>query len=149
MPGKKTFTVRRALLKNRITLLFIVLAVSLAFSWLQHSSAARQSSAADNQPPVLSVPDKQDGKANTNINFTVVATDPDSLGRVSITADDLPAGASFEIVAMTGNSRVGEFSWVPTAADAGRSYIVTFTASDGELSDTGQVTIHVAEAPSL
>jgi putative Ig domain-containing protein len=97
----------------------------------------------DNQPPVLSVPGEQDGKANTKIKFTVVASDPDSLGRISITADGLPPGASFETVAMTSNSKIGEFSWVPTAADAGSSFIVTFTASDGDLSDTEHVTIHV------
>jgi hypothetical protein len=140
MPSKKTFIARCASLK-RLTLLFIVLTVCLAFSWPQHSSAARQSS--DNQPPVLTVPDKVAGKVGTEISFRVTASDFDFLDPIGIVAEGLPPGANFEIVAMSNNSVLGIFNWTPTAADAGRSFKVYFIASDGELTDTEEVTIQV------
>jgi hypothetical protein len=140
MPGKKTFIARCASLK-RLTLLFIVLTVCLAFSWPQHSSAGRQS--PDNQPPVLSVPDTQVVKANAEIRFNVSATDFDSLGPVGIAVQGLPPGADFEIVAMSNNSTLGTFSWTPTAIEPGSSFKIYFIASDGELTDTEEVTIEV------
>jgi uncharacterized protein (TIGR03437 family) len=105
--------------------------------------------AIDNQPPVLTVPDKQVGKANTEIKFTVSASDFGSFAPIAITADGLPPSANFETVAISNNRTVGTFSWTPTAADTGRSFNVSFTASDGELSDAKQVTIQVVEAAPL
>jgi hypothetical protein len=140
MPGKKTSIARCASLK-RLTLLFIILTACLAFSWLQHSSAARQSS--DNQPPVLTVPDKVVGKVNTEISFRVTASDFDSFGPVGITADGLPPGANFETVAQSNNTTVGIFSWTATAHPPGSSFKIYVLASDGELSDTEEVTIQL------
>src|SRR5262249_55052461 len=39
--------------------------------------------------------------------------------------------------------------WTPAPADTGRSFNVSFTASDGRLSDTKQITIRVVEASPL
>jgi uncharacterized protein (TIGR03437 family) len=105
--------------------------------------------AFDNQPPVLNVPGPQVGKANAEIKFTVSASDFGSFAPISITADGLPPGAHFETVAISNNRTVGAFSWTPTAADTGRSFNISFTASDGQLSDTKQVTIQVVEASPL
>jgi hypothetical protein len=51
----------------------------------------------------------------------VAAYDPEG-GPVSVTAEGLPPGASFE-------PSTGQFSWIPTSSEAG-NYSITFTATD-------------------
>jgi uncharacterized protein (TIGR03437 family) len=103
----------------------------------------------DNQPPVLAVPDTQVGKAGAEIKFTVSASDFGSFAPITITANELPAGAEFTTAVVNNNRTLGSFKWTPTPADTGRSFNVSFTASDGQLSDTKQVTIRVVEAAPL
>ncbi|MCE5272953.1 Ig-like domain-containing protein [bacterium] len=89
-----------------------------------------------NQAPVLStegVPTSTSVTVGGNVNYTFVATDPDS-DPVSYQSSDLPAGASL-------NSGTGLFSWTPTAAGTAS---ITFWATDGSLnSNTHTLTITV------
>ncbi len=73
-------------------------------------------------PPTLSVPGNQTIVAGTWINFTVTAVSLNTGGTVSISATELPAGASF-------NQATGVFSWKPSSSQIG-SYTVVFTAMD-------------------
>lgn len=70
------------------------------------------------------------------LSFQVKATDPDG-DPVSYSATDLPAGASFDPSTRT-------FSWTPNFEQSG-IYQVTLNASDGSLSGSITVTIHVIE----
>src|SRR6266568_3101631 len=73
-------------------------------------------------PPTLSVPGNQTIVAGTWINFTVTAVSLNTGGTVSLSATELPAGASF-------NQATGVFSWKPSSSQVG-SYTVVFTAMD-------------------
>jgi len=95
-----------------------------------------------NSAPVLTVPGAQSGGEGSTIVFAVSATDADA-DPVVLTAADLPLGAVFDAS--------GSFSWTPDYDQAG-TYTVVFSASDGEGSDTGSVTItvqNVNRAPVL
>ena len=86
-----------------------------------------------NQAPVLAAVSDQGVNENALLTFSVSGTDPDG-DSVSYSATGLPSGANFVS---------GTFSWVPSFSQAG-SYTVTFTASDGSLTDSDQATIVVA-----
>jgi hypothetical protein len=55
------------------------------------------------------------------VTFPVTATDADGPGPLSLGAEGLPLGATFA---------GGQFTWTPSAAQAG-TYLITFTATDG------------------
>ncbi len=86
-----------------------------------------------NRPPVLASIGNKNVNQNANLSFSVSATDPDG-DSVSYLVTGAPAGATFL-------NRV--FSWTPGPAQSG-SYSVTFTASDGTLTDSETITIVVA-----
>jgi uncharacterized protein (TIGR03437 family) len=97
------------------------------------------------QAPALAVPDEQIAVAENEISFAVQASDLGSTVPLSITATELPAGALFNASGASNSAR-GVFRWTPTLADAGRTLRVSFTASDGHLSETKIVTIRVVAA---
>jgi len=101
------------------------------------------------QPPVLAVPAAQIAIAGTELTFSVAANDLGSGVPITITAEGLPQGAGFTATNSTNNSARGMFRWTPTAEDAGKSFTVTFTASDGQLSDIKSVSMRVVEATPL
>ncbi|MDF1557378.1 MAG: putative Ig domain-containing protein [ANME-2 cluster archaeon] len=70
------------------------------------------------------------------LTFTISATDTDG-DSLTYSAIDLPAGASFDPATQT-------FSWMPADGQAG-TYMVTFTVTDGLISDSEAVTITVNE----
>lgn len=86
-----------------------------------------------NHAPVLAAVGDQAVNENAPLTFCVSATDEDG-GTLTYSATGLPDGVSFE-------NRI--FSWTPNYEQAG-SYQVTFTVSDGELTDSEQITITVA-----
>jgi hypothetical protein len=90
--------------------------------------------APPNRPPVLSPVGDRTVEAGTLLIFTVQATDPDG-DSLSYSAPGLPSGATF----VTGSRT---FSWTATSSQQG-SYPVTFSVSDGHLSDTETMTITV------
>ena len=85
-----------------------------------------------NHPPVLDPIGNKFTNEGQLLQFGVTASDPDG-DTVFITATNLPAGASFNGMA---------FTWTPGFQDAG-IYFVTFTASDGLLTDSETITITV------
>ena len=87
-----------------------------------------------NQAPVLAAIGDQSVNENASLSFSLSATDPDG-DSLTFSATGLPSGAS---------SANGVFSWTPSYDQAG-SYQVTFTVSDGELTDSEQITITVVE----
>ena len=68
---------------------------------------------------------------------------------LTLTASDLPAGASFNQEIATINNARGVLRWTPTAADAGRTFTLKFQASDGGLSDTKNVLVNVVTAAPM
>ncbi len=99
--------------------------------------------------PVVAVPPAQIAVVNTEARFTVSANDLGSGVPVTITAEGLPAGANFTTTSATNNSVSGTFLWTPPAGSAGQSFRISFTASDGQLSDTKVVVVQVVNASQL
>ena len=97
-----------------------------------------------NNAPVLAELDPQNVTLGSEISFTVSATDAD-LNPVSFSLDNLSIGKG-----MTIKSSTGEFRWTPTEDQLG-PHPVTIMASDGALSDSKVVSIHVTvnQAPVL
>jgi uncharacterized protein (TIGR03437 family) len=92
--------------------------------------------------PVLNVPAKRIARIGEPVNVSVQAEDPAGLP-VQVSADNLPAGASFD-------GADGLFSWVPGGSQAG-GYEITFRATNSAmLSSTSRLTINVGTgAPVL
>lgn len=88
-----------------------------------------------NQAPVLAAIGDKSTNEGTSLDFTLSATDADGDPLV-FSATGLPRGASLVN---------GVFRWTPNYDQAG-SYPATFTVSDGELTDSEQITIVVANA---
>ncbi len=99
---------------------------------------------ANRKPALADIPNQKVAE-NSPLSFTVSATDPDKedAGKVTLSADGLPGGASFS---------GGKFSWTPNYEQAG-DYKVTFKSKDGQgLEDSKTVTItatNVNRAPKL
>jgi PKD repeat protein len=88
-----------------------------------------------NDAPILTTIGAQTIRAERLLTFTLDAQDVDS-SPLTYSAAGLPAGASC----------IGQtFSWTPTSMQTG-TYTVTFTVSDGALSDREDVTITVTSA---
>ena len=95
-----------------------------------------------NQAPVLGSIGNKAVAEGTALMFTLSATDPDNGHTLTYSATGLPTGAT--LIGMN-------FSWIPTYEQAG-TYPVTFTVSDGSLTDTEAINITVSEsnrAPEL
>ncbi|MGQ0521277.1 MAG: SdrD B-like domain-containing protein [Actinomycetota bacterium] len=68
------------------------------------------------------------------LTFTVQASDADVADTITLNGVGIPAGATMNpVLPATGNPVSSQFSWTPTAAQAG-NHVLTFSASDG----TGQ-----------
>jgi len=85
----------------------------------------------NNAPTLSLIGDKTELETST-LNFTISAADPDR-DPLTYSAENLPEGASFS------NK---EFTWTPTYDQAG-AYAVTFSVSDGELTDDEVIIITV------
>jgi hypothetical protein len=104
------------------------------------------SSGAGNRPPVISVPGAQTVQAGNTLMFTVSGSDPDSGDSVTLSASGVPANASFN--QSSGNPANGQFSFTPSAAQAGQTFTVTFIATDNHgASASGAVSITVTSGP--
>ncbi|MEP7341798.1 MAG: M36 family metallopeptidase, partial [Acidobacteriota bacterium] len=100
-----------------------------------------------NQPPLLTVPVMQQiALPGRELNFVVSAQDLGSGVPITITAEGLPDGATFSSANDTNNSARGMFRWTPAAGDVGRKVSITFTASDGALTDVKAVQVSVVQA---
>ena len=99
---------------------------------------------APNQPPVLDPIDDKSVDEDQLLTFAVSASDPDS-DPLSYGAAGLSNGATFVdgVFSWTPtDGQDGAFSWTPTDGQDD-AYEVTFTVSDGDLSDSETITITV------
>ena len=87
-----------------------------------------------NSPPVLAAIGSKSINEGTTLSFTLSATDPDG-DDLTYSATDLPSGATF-------NAATRMFTWTPGNTQAG-NYNVSFSVSDGSLSDAETVAILV------
>lgn len=87
--------------------------------------------------PVLQFIENVTAVEGSGIGFIVQASDAD--GTIpGLSAASLPAGAAFS----DHGDGSGSFSWTPAVGQAG-TYRITFSASDGELSDSQRVTFTI------
>lgn len=89
----------------------------------------------DNVPPVITNEADTCIEANSNLNFTVIATDPDNNTIQSFTATGGPfattPSATFSSDAPVQVTSTGVFSWTPSCDQVRKSpYLVTFKATD-------------------
>ena len=98
---------------------------------------------AQESPPSLEAPTGESVTAGSTLSFWVNATDPDLPAQnLTLSCAGCPDGASFPTV--TGLGQVsGLFAWTPNNGQAGRSYNVTFTVSDGTMNSNATVSITV------
>ncbi len=93
-----------------------------------------------NLPPSLHVPWRETVTEPQSLNFTVSASDPDlPPDTLTLSAVSIPSGAAF-------NSATGRFTWTPTLVQATGNYTLTFSVSDGQLTDTKSVVVLVSAA---
>lgn len=90
-------------------------------------------------PPLLTVPSAVTFLVNFPAYFIVTANDPNGDPITSLTASNLPAGASFTTNA--GNTQ-GTLSWTPAVGQGG-TYFVLFTATANGVSSTATTAINV------
>lgn len=104
---------------------------------------------SDGQPPALAVPATQIAIAGRELEFEVVANDLNSSNPLILSADGLPASANFTTSNSGNNNARGMLRWTPNDADNGKSFVVSFTATDGQFSEIKNVTIKVVTASPL
>ncbi|HEU4723731.1 MAG TPA: PKD domain-containing protein [Candidatus Eisenbacteria bacterium] len=92
-------------------------------------------SGAGNTAPILDPIGDRSGNAFVNLSIDANASDAEG-DVLTFGIVGLPVGATFD-------TNSGLFSWTPGAADAG-SYPVTFSVSDGLLSDSEAITITIS-----
>jgi uncharacterized protein (TIGR03437 family) len=103
-----------------------------------------------NQPPIVVIPPlPQTAIAGKELKFEVSAQDLGSPVPISMSVAGLPEGASFEMINETNNSARGLVRWTPGESEIGRSYPITVTASDGQLTDVKSVLLRVVSASPL
>ena len=101
-----------------------------------------------NRPPVVTQPEAQQADEHVPWNYTVKYSDPDKEdeGKLTLTAENLPPGATFDPMTAT-------FSWTPTYDQSGSYEALTVKASDpAGLSDEKNFTLtvnHVNRVPKL
>lgn len=89
-----------------------------------------------NRAPVLDAIGNKNIDEGKSLIFNITASDPDG-DVLTYSASSLPSGASFD-------SSNGAFSWTPSYTQAG-NYSITFSVSDGSLSDSETITITVTD----
>jgi hypothetical protein len=94
-----------------------------------------------NHPPtIIEIPDKTIHEQELLL-FDVIATDPDSDDTLTLSASNLPTGATF----IDHHDRTGTFSWTPTDQQANIYPNIHFEVTDGTEIDTEDITITVLD----
>jgi hypothetical protein len=101
-----------------------------------------------NRPPSLNLPGTQTVQVGTNLSFTASGSDPDNGDVVTLSASNLPASAGVTPNPATGNPASSQFSFTPTANQAGQTFTVNYNATDSHGASTvGSVQINVTSGP--
>lgn len=87
-------------------------------------------------PPVLYPIGNREVNEGELLEFTISATDADVNDILTYSASNLPEGATF-------NTETKTFTWTPTYEQAGTYDNITFTVTDGSLTDEEIITITV------
>lgn len=114
---------------------------------LYSETAINISVGAANRSPVLDTLIDTELRPGSTLSIPVSAYDYDPYNTVQIGASSLPANASF--AQTPGNPANGTFTFTPTAAQAGKIYLMTFTAADDgspALSESHTLQIRVLSA---
>lgn len=101
-----------------------------------------------NTAPVLNAIGNKTLNEGQTLNFTVTTTDEVTGLNPLLTVTNLPPGATFT----DNRNRTATFNWVTDFSDQGTYSSITFTSSDGKLTDTETITItinNVNSAPFL
>ncbi len=94
------------------------------------------SDTSPNRPPVLDPIGDKTVEANTELKFTVTASDADG-DSLTFSASNLPQGANFDVQTQT-------FVWTPSSEQVGTYSGITFSVSDSSgASDAESITITV------
>jgi hypothetical protein len=101
------------------------------------------SPASHDHPPTLQAPSGLRVVAGSVLSFQVNASDPDTPPQnLTLACIGCPVGASFPEV--NGPSPIaGIFTWTPSVSQAGHSYNITFTATDGVQSSNATIDVTV------
>ena len=95
-----------------------------------------------NTAPTIGSIGNQNVTPGSTLNLTVSASDPNNDDLTLIVVPlPLPDNASF-------NSGTGLFTFAPDVTQAGASFVLTFIASDGSLTDSEEITITVNDLPA-
>ncbi len=111
-----------------------ILALQLTDDSMTTSYPITLTVSAVNNAPVLAAIGNQAATAGAPLSFIVSATDADG-DTLTYSATGLPTEATLD-------SSTGAFSWTPGAA-VNENFTITFTVSDGALSDSEEITISV------
>ncbi|MDD5194778.1 MAG: C25 family cysteine peptidase, partial [Candidatus Omnitrophica bacterium] len=117
---------------------------SYTFSSVTSNHTISASFALTNRAPVLSPIGNKSANENQMLTFNITASDLDG-DALSYSASNLPLGAAF-------NNSTRIFSWTPAYTQAGNYTNVHFEVSDGNLTDSENITItinNVNRAPVL
>lgn len=98
--------------------------------------------ACEEHAPALDPIGAKSVEAGKTLNFTLSGSDPDTFDVLTYSSTNLPAGASLD-------PGTGQFTWTPTAAQAGTYPAVHFVAGDGVESDAKDATITVTAPPPV
>jgi hypothetical protein len=102
-----------------------------------------ETAALANRKPRMIDPGNRIFPANATFEMLLLADDPDA-DPLTISASSLPEGATFTKI----NEGVSALRWSPTAAQAG-DYTVSFTVSDGLLTDRRTIVITITTDATL
>lgn len=100
-------------------------------------------------PPALAVADFVPAVAGEELRIRASASDIGASVPVTISVTGLPSGAVFSSSQASANSTIGYLTWTPSVSDVGKTFIVRFTASDGQLSDSKSTRLTVVDAKEL
>jgi hypothetical protein len=106
------------------------------------SEAAAVSVNVGNTLPVLAPIGNQTVNEGALLQFTVVATDTNLEGTLTLSATGLPQGTTFSAAPGQPSPATGQFSWTPDSGQAG-IYNVHFEVTDGTLIASEDITITV------
>ncbi len=88
-------------------------------------------------PIIIPIPNQTIAEGN-HLELVISVSDPDG-NVIQMNADPIPTGAQFDSIK-------GVFDWIPNFTQSG-IYNITFSATDGSLSDSQKVLITVADTP--
>lgn len=98
---------------------------------------------SEDYPPSLALIGNRTIHEQDQLEVTLSATDDDAADTLTFGANSLPSGAALT----DHHDRTATFAWTPTSSQSG-TYPVTFTVSDGTVTDSEAVTLTVLDGAS-